>query len=341
MVANGVRGRLSFDLCCGDSSMLTTTLLSRRSTLLAGVGLALGATALPAIAQAPAQQRTPENEDRWARMGVSLKGKTALVTGSTDGLGKEVARQLGALGARVIVHGRNQERGEEVAGAIRSAGGDAVFYRADLASLAAVDAFASQIRNAHDRLDLLINNAAAVSGPQRQMSADGHELAFAVNYLAHFLLTYRLLPLLESSAPARVVNVSSLGQTPLDFADLMMERSYDAGDAYRRSKLAQIMFTIDLAAELEAAKVTVNSLHPARSMNTARVLNGGFQPLSTVEEGAEATMQLAVSPELAGRTGLYFNGLNEARANAQAYDESARAQLRALSRALTGVTARS
>ena len=321
--------------------MLTTTIVSRRTTLLAGIGLALGAAVLPATAQPPTQQRTPENEARWARMGVSLKGKTALVTGSTDGLGKEVARQLGALGALVIVHGRNQERGDEVVSAIRTAGGEAVFYRADLASLAGVESFAAQVREGHDRLDLLINNAAAVSGPQRQTSADGHELAFAVNYLAHFLLTYRLLPLLEAGAPARIVNVSSLGQTPLDFTDIMMERSYNPGDAYRRSKLAQIMFTIDLAKELDAAKVTVNSLHPARSMNTARVINGGFQPLSTVEEGAEATMQLAVSPELAGRTGLYFNGLNEASANAQAYDEPARARLRALSIELTGLTNRS
>lgn len=321
--------------------MSTTKLISRRTTLLAGAGLALGATAQRAVAQPPAAQRAPENEARWARMGVTLKGKTALVTGSTDGLGKEVARQLGALGAHVIVHGRNEQRGAEVVRTIQEAGGDAVFYRADLGSLASVEAFATSIRERHDRLDLLINNAAAVSGQQRQTSADGHELAFAVNYLAHYLLTYRLLPLLEASAPARVVNVSSLGQTPLDFNDIMMERSYNPGDAYRRSKLAQIMFTIDLAAELDAAKVTVNSLHPARSMNTARVLNGGFQPLSTVEEGAEATMQLAVSPELAGRTGLYFNGLNEARANAQAYDAAARAQLRALSLELTGLTGRS
>jgi NAD(P)-dependent dehydrogenase (short-subunit alcohol dehydrogenase family) len=321
--------------------MLTMPIFSRRTTLLAGIGLALGADVLPTGAQPPAQQRTPEGEERWARMGVTLTGKTALVTGSTDGLGKEVARQLSALGARVIVHGRNPERGEEVVRVIRAAGGEAVFYRADLGSLAGVDALAAQVRERHSRLELLINNAAAVSGPERQTSADGHELAFAVNYLAHFLLTYRLLPLLEASAPARIVNVSSLGQTPLDFTDLMMERSYNPGDAYRRSKLAQIMFTIDLAAELDAAKVTVNSLHPARSMNTARVINGGFQPLSTVEEGAEATMQLAVSPELATRTGLYFNGLTEARANAQAYDEAARAQLRALSLELTGLPGKS
>jgi len=121
----------------------------------------------------------------------------------------------------------------------------------------------------------------------------------------------------------------------------MMEHGYNPGDAYRRSKLAQVMFTIDLAAELDANHVTVNSLHPARSMNTARVIDGGFQPQSTVEEGAEATMQLAVSPALIGRSGLYFNGLNEAKANAQAYDTAARAQLRSLSFELTGVAHKS
>lgn len=320
----------------------STTTLSRRTTLLAGIGLALGASGRSVFAQsATASARIPESEAYWASMGVSLAGKTALVTGSTDGLGKEVARQLAALGAFVIVHGRNQERGEETVKLIESAGGKAAFHRADLASLANVAAFAETILETYDRLDLLINNAAAVSGAERQTSADGHELAFAVNYLAHFLLTYRLLPLLEASAPARIVNVSSMGQAPIDFTDVMMERSYDPGDAYRRSKLAQIMFTIDLAAELDAAHVTVNSLHPARSMNTARVINGGFQPLSTVEEGAEATMQIAVSPALAGRSGLYFNGLAEASANAQAYDAAARAQLRALSFELTGLHHRS
>jgi NAD(P)-dependent dehydrogenase (short-subunit alcohol dehydrogenase family) len=316
--------------------------LSRRKTLLAGVGLALSAATGRAVAQQRSEKRTPENETYWARMGVSLQGKTLLVTGSTDGLGKEVARQLGALGAFVIVHGRNPERGADVVRTIKAAGGgDAAFHRADFASLAGVAELAEAIMESYDRLDVLVNNAAAVSGDERQTSADGFELAFAVNYLAHFLLTYRLLPLLEASAPARIVNVSSMGQAPIDFADVMMERSYDPGDAYRRSKLAQIMFTIDLAAELDARHVTVNSLHPARSMNTARVINGGFQPLSTVEEGAEATMQLAVSPALAGRSGLYFNGLNEAQANAQAYDAAARAKLRALSFELTGLAHKS
>jgi NAD(P)-dependent dehydrogenase (short-subunit alcohol dehydrogenase family) len=316
------------------------TTFSRRPTLMMGLGFAVGMRSIPLMGQdgESAAQRTPEDETRWSRMGVSLAGKTALVTGSTDGLGREVARQLGALGATVIVHGRNQERGEEVVRLINAAGiGDAVFYRADFGSLESVRTFADQVMARHDRLDLLVNNAAAVSGADRQTSADGYELAFAVNYLAHFLLTYRLLPLLESSAPARIVNVSSMGQTPIDFDDVMMERSYNPGDAYRRSKLAQIMFTIDVGADLDPSKVTINSLHPARSMNTARVINGGFQPLSTVEEGAEATMQVAVSPDLAGQTGLYYNGLSEARANAQAYDAEARKRLRELSLELTGV----
>lgn len=315
-------------------------LYSRRTALVAGIGLALGATGL-SVAQPTSNTRAPQTEERWARQGVSMAGKVALVTGSTDGLGREVARQLAALGASVIIHGRNPERGEEVVRTIRSAGkGEAVFHRADFGSLAAVRTFADEVMARHERLDLLVNNAAAVSPPQRAVSSDGHELAFAVNYLAHFLLSYRLLPLLEKSAPARIVNVSSMGQTPIAFDDVMMERSYDAGDSYRRSKLAQIMFTIDLAAELDPARVTVNSLHPARSMNTARVINGGFQPLSTVEEGAEATMQLAVSPDVAGKTGLYFNGLNEAKANDQAYDAAARARLRELSLELTGLARR-
>lgn len=315
-----------------------TMAISRRAALLGAVFAAGGMSVQRAFGQAGNGDEARENEARWARMGVSLEGSTALVTGSTDGLGGEVARQLGALGAFVIVHGRNAERGEAVAKTIRDAGpGDAVFYRADLGSLDEVRAFAGSVLERHDRLDLLINNAAAVSGPERRTSADGHELAFAVNYLSHFLLTHRLLPLLEASAPARIVNVSSMGQAPIDFDDVMMERNYEGFDAYRRSKLAQIMFTIDLADQLDPSRITVTSVHPARSMNTVRVIGGGFEPLSTVEEGAEAVMQLAVSPEVVGRTGVYFNQLVEAPANAQAYDEKARAQLWALSMELTGL----
>ncbi|HEY8521469.1 MAG TPA: SDR family NAD(P)-dependent oxidoreductase [Gammaproteobacteria bacterium] len=312
--------------------------ISRRAAIIAGALAGLGVAAPRASAQPAQSGRAPLGEADWARRGISLRGRTALVTGSTDGLGREVARQLGALGARVIVHGRNVERGEQVVRMIRDAGGDAVFYPADFASLAAVRAFAERVLEQHDRLHLLINNAAAAGFGERRTSADGYELAFAVNYLSHFLLTQLLLPRLEASAPARIVNVSSMGQAPIDFDDVMMERgAYDAFDAYRRSKLAQIMFTIDLAARLDPSRVTVTAVHPARSMNTARVIGGGFTPLSTVEEGAEAVMQLAVSPDVAGKTGVYFNRLEEARAHEQAYDVEARARLWALSMELTGL----
>lgn len=312
------------------------TRISRRTVLIGGLCAAVGMSGPGAFGQ-PAPGEEPADAAEWARMGVSLEGRTALVTGSTSGLGTEVAQQLGALGAFVIVHGRNAERGAQVVDTIREGPGDAVFYRADLASLDEVRALADRVREHHERLDLLINNAAATGGDERRTSADGHELAFAVNYLSHFLLTHRLLELLEASAPARIVNVSSLGQGPIDFDDVMMERDFDPFDAYRRSKLAQIMFTIDLAAQLDPSRVTVTSVHPARSMNTPRVIEGGFEPRSTVEEGAEAVMQLAVLPELAERTGVYFNRLEEGRAHEQAYDEEARAKLWALSMELTGL----
>jgi NAD(P)-dependent dehydrogenase (short-subunit alcohol dehydrogenase family) len=188
---------------------------------------------------------------------------------------------------------------------------------------------------------VLINNAGIGSGAppaRRQVSADGYELRFAVNYLAHFLLTYRLLPLLRRSTAARIVNVASVGQQPIDFEDVMLENAYDGLRAYRQSKLAQVMFTFDLAEELSGSGVTVNSLHPASLMNTKMVRETDYfgGPISTVEEGARAVESLATSPELEGVSGEYFNGQQRARANAQAYDEEARRRLRELSRQLTG-----
>ena len=268
----------------------------------------------------------------------SLTGKTALVTGSTDGVGRVVAERLGKMGARVLVHGRDRARGERVVADIKAAGGTAEFLPADLAALAEVRRLAQAVRGTTDRLDILINNAGIGSaGAARQTSADGHELRFAVNYLAGFLLSYLLLPLIKQSAPARIVNVASAGQQAIDFADVMLTRGYSGSRAYCQSKLAQILFTIDLAAELEGSGVTVNALHPATYMNTTMVRRAGVTPISTVEEGAEAILNLAAGPALAGRSGLYFNGLREARADRQAYDTDARSRLRALSLELTGL----
>jgi NAD(P)-dependent dehydrogenase (short-subunit alcohol dehydrogenase family) len=266
------------------------------------------------------------------------KERTALVTGATDGVGRVVARELAKQGWRVLVHGRDRPRGEALVQEIERAVGGATFLAADLASLAEVRRLAGEVRKATDRLELLINNAGiGTAGAGRQTSADGHELRFAVNYLAGFLLTYLLLPLLKAATPARIVNVASAGQQAIDFSDVMLTKHYSGVAAYCQSKLAQIMFTVDLADELKGSGIIANALHPSTYMNTTMVRRAGVSPMSKVEDGAEAILQLAVSPELEGRSGLYFNVLNEARANAQAYDAEARRRLRALSLELTGL----
>ena len=271
---------------------------------------------------------------------MNLSGKTVLITGSTDGLGREVATRLAAQGANVLLHGRDRERGEEVLKAIGGAKAGHAFYQADLSSLAEVRRLASEVLRDHDRIHVLVNNAGiGVSTPTggRLTSADGFELRFAVNYLSHFLLTYLLLPTIKQSAPARVVNVASIGQQALEFDNVMLEKAYDSARAYRQSKLAQIMFTIDLDDELKGMDVTVNSLHPATFMNTGMVLRGGGKPQTTVEEGADAVMNVITSDALEGRGGLFFNSLVEQRANDQAYDAEARKKLREMSLRLTGL----
>ncbi len=266
--------------------------------------------------------------------------KTALVTGSTDGVGRVVANRLARDGMRVLIHGRNRERGESLVAEIKAGGGTAEFLAADFAALAEVRRLAEAVAKTTDRLDLLVNNAGIGSaGPKgtREMSADGYELRFAVNYLAGFLLTYLLLPLLRKSKPARIVNVSSLGQQAIDFTDVMLTHGYSGSCAYCQSKLAQIMFTIDHADELKGTGITVNALHPATYMNTTMVCRAGVTPLSTVEQGADAILNLATGAAVAGRSGLFFNGQQEARADAQAYDVEARARLKRLSLELAGV----
>jgi len=274
---------------------------------------------------------------------MNMNGKTVFITGSTDGVGRYVAAQLAAAGATVLIHGRDRARAESLIAEIRAQGyAEPIFYQADLSSLDTARALAQAVLAGHKRLDVFISNAGIGSrtqGPERQTSADGHELRFAVNYLAGFLLAYRLLPLLKASAPSRIVNVASLGQHPIDFDDVMITRGYNGNRAYAQSKLAQIMFTIDLASELKGSAVTVNSLHPATYMNTTMVREGGITPISTVEQGGEAILHLATGDDVADKSGLFFNGLHEMQANPQAYDAAARSRLRKLSLALTGLTA--
>jgi NAD(P)-dependent dehydrogenase (short-subunit alcohol dehydrogenase family) len=197
---------------------------------------------------------------------------------------------------------------------------------------------AETVRRDCDGLDALVNNAGiGTSGSRRELSADGFELRFAINYLAGFLLTRLLLPMLESRGPSRVVNVASAGQQPIDFTDVMLTHGYSGARAYRQSKLAQIMFTFDLAPECAERNVAVNCLHPATFMDTTMVRLSGVQPISTVEEGGAAILQLVMSPSLEGASGLYFSGMRESRADPQAYDADARKKLRALSFEFVGL----
>ncbi len=262
---------------------------------------------------------------------------TILVTGATDGLGRRVARELAAKGAMVLLHGRSPERLEATLEELRSQTGSEKVnsYLADLSSLAAVRDLAERILSEHDRLDVLVNNAGIIARGRKE-SEDGYELTFEVNYLSHFLLTRLLLPLLKDSAPARIVNVASAGQSPLDFSNLMLEQGYDAMKAYSQSKLAQVMFTFELAEHLRDIGVSVNALHPASLMDTKMVQSTFGYTMSTVEEGTEAVVRLAISPEIEGVSGRYFDGTREARANRQAYDPRVRNRLWVLSEELCG-----
>jgi NAD(P)-dependent dehydrogenase (short-subunit alcohol dehydrogenase family) len=275
-------------------------------------------------------------------MSTSGRG-TALVTGATDGLGRALARDLAGRGMQVLLHGRDDDRGRATLEEIRrETGSEALsWYRADLAELAQVRELADRVAVDHPRLDVLVNNAGigadVPGGGERQESADGHELRFAVNYLAGHLLTRRLLGPLQAAgsagdAPARVVMVSSAGQAALDFDDLMLRRGYSGWRAYCQSKLAQILDAFDLADELDADVVTATALHPATYMPTKIVPS----PISTIAEGVAATARLAVDPELAGVTGRYYNGVREVRPDPQALDPAARRRLREIADELTG-----
>src|SRR6266545_2562042 len=256
----------------------------------------------------------------------AVQDTVVLVTGATDGLGRGVAQDLARQGARLMLHGRSRER---LAAVARELGPETrvTTHLADLASLDEVRALADDVKRSTDELHVLISNAGIGTGPRgkdtREESRDGHELRFAVNYLAGFLLTLRLAPLLRSSAPARIVNVASLGQAPIDFDNVMLRHGYGGGRAYSQSKLAQISFGLELAERLSQDGVTVNSLHPATYMPTKMVLESVGRSQDTLEEGIEATVRLAVSPELEGVTGRFFDRQRESRAHDQAYDSGA------------------
>ena len=330
---HGQSDRCSVPLTFHPPRFMITSRARRRSIALTATGACLLALGFHTGAGSASGQGAPNDAHDGDALG---QQDVILVTGSTSGLGNEVARRLAATGAHVIVHGRNQERGMALVQEIEESGvGSASFYAADLASLAEVRSLARTVLENYDRLDVLVNNAGIGSARDgRQESRDGHELVFQVNYLSHFLLTELLLPRIVESAPARIVNVASAAQSPIDFDDVMLEEEGAIGRAYGQSKLAQILHAFDLAEALAGTGVVVNALHPATFMDTGMVRQAGVEPRATVDEGADAVMQLIVEPV---ESGQYFNGLEPARANTQAYDEDAREKLRSLSRKLVGL----
>jgi NAD(P)-dependent dehydrogenase (short-subunit alcohol dehydrogenase family) len=268
-----------------------------------------------------------------------IEQQTILITGTTSGLGRELAQALASQGATVLLHARDPKRGMEILNQIKEQTGNEklAFYGADLASLQETANLAQRIAAEQDRLDVLVNNAAVGFGKdtsEREQSHDGYELRFAVNYLAPYVLTEGLLPLLTASVPARIVNVASVGQAPLDFGDLMLTQDYNGVTAYRQSKVAMIAWTFDVAERLSGSGVTVNALHPASLMPTKMVLEAGWNVMSSVEEGVAATMRLVVAPELDGVNGKFFDGLRPARAIPQAYDKKMRNELAGVTKEL-------
>ncbi|MDQ1012836.1 NAD(P)-dependent dehydrogenase (short-subunit alcohol dehydrogenase family) [Streptomyces sp. V4I23] len=274
-----------------------------------------------------------------------MNRRTVLITGATQGLGRGIALHLAAQGHTVLLHGRDRARLDAVVAEIRATVPDAPVrtYLADLSDLDQVRAMAAGVREREPRLDALVNNAVAGGGSdplRREVSRQGHELRFTVNHLAPYALTRDLLPLLTASAPARVVNVASIGQEAVDFDDVMLEHGYEGLRAYCRSKLAMIMATFELAAELAGTAVTVNALHPAHLMDTEGVRAYGLTPVTGVEEGVRPTVRLITDPALQSTTGRYFDQFTDARAHEQAYDGAARRRLMELTRALVGESVR-
>jgi NAD(P)-dependent dehydrogenase (short-subunit alcohol dehydrogenase family) len=265
--------------------------------------------------------------------------RTIVITGATDGLGKGLARELAPSGARLLLHGRNEEKGQALREELGPrAAGELEWRRADLSSLDEVRDLADSLLE-EERIDALVNNAGIGTAGGREESADGYELTFAVNYLAPYLLTRRLLPLIERSAPSRIVNVTSAGQMPIDFDDVMLERNYSGVQAYCQSKVALVMLTFDLAEELEGTQVTATCLHPGTYLPTNMVHRAGIEPVTPLEDGIAATMRLIAAPEVEGVNGHYFDGTSESAPHPQAEDPEARRRLRELSAELTGIQA--
>lgn len=272
----------------------------------------------------------------------NIEEQVIFVTGSTDGMGKQVAKDLARSGATVLLHGRNGEKGLAVKKEmIESTGNERIkLYIADFSSINEVNRLATEVKDDYSMLDVLINNAGIgfgnLNAKTRDLSRDGFELRFAVNYLAPFLLTCRLLPLL-SKGPSRVVNVASAGQNPIDLSNIMLEHHYSPTRAYTQSKLALVAFTFELSERYGTSDLAFNCLHPGTYLNTKMVRESGIAPLGSIQSGSDAIEYLALAAELNGVTGKYFDQKIESRAEPQAYNKAFRKKLWDLSEKLTGI----
>lgn len=264
--------------------------------------------------------------------------KVVLITGATDGIGRAAALELARRGMRVLVHGRNPDRVDRVVRAIRRTGGQADGCLADLESFRQVRRLGEELLERAEKLDVLINNA-GVYEPFRRVTADGHEVTFQVNYLSHFLLTAFLRPLVERSAPSRILSTSSVAHQrgEIDFDDLELERGYHGYSAYAATKLMQIAFTLSLAERLGGTGVTANCFHPG--VIDTKLLRAGFGRTSadSPEAGARTPVLLATAPELDHVTGRYFDRGRETKPSRRARDPLVRERLWRVSEQLTGV----
>ncbi len=238
-----------------------------------------------------------------------MKDKIILVTGATDGIGKQTALELARLGATVLLHGRSQQRGQQALADIQAATGNDKLdlFTADLASQKQVRRLAAEVQAKYSRLHVLINNA-GVFMPQRQVTEDGLEMTFAVNHLAPFLLTHLLLELLKKSAPARIITVSSSLhlRSLVDFNNLQGDKYYSGGQAYNLSKLGNVLFTVELARRLRGTGVTANCLHPGAIDTKLLHAAVGRMRGETVAAGASTPVYLATAPEVERASGQYF-----------------------------------
>ncbi|MET0413307.1 MAG: SDR family NAD(P)-dependent oxidoreductase [Polyangiaceae bacterium] len=273
-------------------------------------------------------------------MSVSLQGTSVFITGATNGIGRLAARALADLGARLIVHGRDPLKVEGTVRELSSSAGGSIpsgsvrGLVADLASLEQVAQLARAVAELEPELDVLINNAGVGFGKDRalrELGHDGFELRFAVNFLAPFLLTERLLAV---GAPRRaLINVASIGQEPLDFSDLMSQHEYTGTRAYRRSKLALIAWSFELARSRPA--LSVQALHPGTLLDTGMVRESGIEPHGPARVGSDAILAVLRHALSGGASGLYFDVQAPARAKPEAYDIALQAELRRHAEALT------